>query len=369
MLNTLRLHREMLPHKNSPPRQSESLALMEEPWEHLAFKVSMGWVQELHRTGGNRDSTLGGHKGFKYTGTQHKAVHAQEPGLLLPMGLGGCPEEAKFNYSSLWWQGHWKCKSQAILIRVSSPRDPHFGTKTQPYPTTCSLQCWKDSDQTATKIATQPHPAEDRLPKGVHNSQTTKNTPFDVALPIRGTRPSSTKQRAGTSPSHQEPCTSTWSKLTHQRADARSKRNCNPVACGKETTNTVKRQNEMTKNMLQKKDQDKNPQEQINEEKIVNLLEKLFRVMIINSDLKKCTTWELWVKFYLRQNEDYSLRDSISDNSEKLLERGRGEGQHICDFSGDGVHATKHIFFAEGLMRVSASHEEQTSPWRNLMLF
>ena len=64
----------------------------------------------------------------------------------------------------------------------------------------------------------------------------------------------------------------------------------------------------------------------------------------------------------MRQNEDYSLRDSISDNSEKLLERGREEGQHICDFSGDGVHATKHIFFAEGLMRVSASHEEQTSP-------
>ena len=28
---------------------------------------------------------------------------------------------------------------------------------------------------------------------------------------------------------------------------------------------------------------------------------------------KLCTMWDLWVKFYLGQNEDYSLRDSISD--------------------------------------------------------
>ena len=34
---------------------------------------------------------------------------------------------------------------------------------------------------------------------------------------------------------------------------------------------------------------------------------------------KKCTTWELQVKFYLGQNENYSPRNSILDSFEKLL--------------------------------------------------
>ena len=42
--------------------------------ELLALKASGTWVQELHRTGGNRDSTLGGcTPGFMCTGTQGKA--------------------------------------------------------------------------------------------------------------------------------------------------------------------------------------------------------------------------------------------------------------------------------------------------------
>ena len=58
------------------------------------------------------------------------------------------------------------------------------------------------------------------------------------------------------------------------------------------------------------------------------------------------------------QNEDYSSGDRISDSSEKLLQRGRGEGQYICDFSEGGVRAIKHTF----LQKVAASHEEQMSP-------
>ena len=46
------------------------------------------------------------------------------------------------------------------------------------------------------------------------------------------------------------------------------------------------------------------------------------------------------------QNEDYSSGDSISDSSEKMLQRGRGEGQYICNFGERGVHAIKHILFA-----------------------
>ena len=40
--------------------------------------------------------------------------------------------------------------------------------------------------------------------------------------------------------------------------------------------------------------------------------------------LRKCTTGELWVKFYLEQNEDWSPGDSISDSSEKGLKEARG---------------------------------------------
>ena len=67
------------------------------------------------------------------------------------------------------------------------------------------------------------------------------------------------------------------------------------------------------------------------------------------------------------QNEDYSPGDSISESSEKLLQRVWGQRQYRCDFGEGGVHAVKHIVFAEGL--VSASHEEHTSPRKILVLF
>ena len=57
-----------------------------------------------------------------------------------------------------------------------------------------------------------------------------------LALPITGARPSSTHQRAGTFPAHQEVCTSPWTNLTHQGADIRSKSNYRPAACRMETT-------------------------------------------------------------------------------------------------------------------------------------
>ena len=34
----------------------------------------------------------------------------------------------------------------------------------------------------------------------------------------------------------------------------------------------------------------------------------------------------------------------LSDSAEKLLQRGREEGQYTCDFGEGGVHATEHIF-------------------------
>ena len=39
--------------------------------------------------------------------------------------------------------------------------------------------------------------------------------------------------------------------------------------------------------------------------------------------------------------------DGISDSSEKLLQRGSGEGQYIRDFGEGGVHVFKHLFSTE----------------------
>ena len=64
------------------------------------------------------------------------------------------------------------------------------------------------------------------------------------------------------------------------------------------------------------------------------------------------------VKFYLGQKKDCSLGDSTSDGSEKLLQRGRGDGQYICDFGEGGVQAIRCIYF---LQKIS-SCQEQTSP-------
>ena len=88
-------------------------------------------------------------------------------------------------------------------------------------------------------------------------------------------------------------------------------------------------------------------------------------------NLKKCTVSELQVKFYLGQNEDCSPGDSTSNSSERLLQRGRGERQYICDFGKGGIHAIRHRFFQKvsaHLVKLSASHEEQLLPWRILVL-
>ena len=60
-----------------------------------------------------------------------------------------------------------------------------------------------------------------------------------MTLPTRGTRPSYTHQWAGTSPSHQEACTSLLDSLIHEGADNRSKKNYNLAACRMETTITA----------------------------------------------------------------------------------------------------------------------------------
>ena len=79
------------------------------------------------------------------------------------------------------------------------------------------------------------------------------------------------------------------------------------------------------------------------------------RFVFVNE--KRCTAWELQVKFYLGQNEDCSLGGSTSDISERLLQRGSG-GRSIYTILVKGdFDAIKHSFYK----RVSISHKELSS--------
>ena len=95
-----------------------------------------------------------------------------------------------------------------------------------------------------------------------------------MALLIRGKRLSSTHQNSGTSPSHQEAYASHWTNLTTGGREQKQEE-LQPCSLGKGDLkycklDKVRRQN----NILQKKEQDKSSQEQINEEEIGKLPEK-----------------------------------------------------------------------------------------------
>lgn len=79
-----------------------------------------------------------------------------QPYLLV---LEGLPMEAGDSYGSLEGQGHWWHGSDKLLIGMSPLGGCHFLTKTWPHPTTCRLQCWDSSGQTANRVGTQPHPS------------------------------------------------------------------------------------------------------------------------------------------------------------------------------------------------------------------
>ena len=70
---------------------------------------------------------------------------------------------------------------------------------------------------------------------------------------------------------------------------------------------------------------------------------------------------KLRVKFYLGQNEDFSLGGSISDSSEKLLHRGRGKiSIYVILMKGRDTSSRAHILqnVAASLVKVAASHED-----------
>ena len=113
----------------------------------------------------------------------------------------------------------------------------HFPTKTWTYTTTYRLRCWNASGQTTSRRVTQGYSSADRLHKVIMSSQPLLKTNLDTGLPTRGTIHSSIHQLTGTNLHHQEACTSSRTKHTHQGADT-GDRSYNPTASKKETTDT-----------------------------------------------------------------------------------------------------------------------------------
>ena len=82
------------------------------------------------------------------------------------------------------------------------------------------------------------------------------------------------------------------------------------------------------------------------------------------STKKGCTTWELWVKFYLGQNEDCSPGSSISDSSARLLQSNRVEKSIYKVLVKGKFNTMKHSIYKRFLV----IHEDLMSPWRDLVL-
>ena len=134
-------------------------------------------MQELYRTGENRNSTLGGHtQGFTYTGTQHKAVTPQEPGLDPPTseGLLGRWERARTllaeapentNWCELSWRSPFWHQDLALSNSLQVPVLEHFRPNNQQVRNTpiSRQMAYSHTEDTATSKHTTWHdPAQQK---------------------------------------------------------------------------------------------------------------------------------------------------------------------------------------------------------------
>ena len=84
------------------------------------------------------------------------------------------------------------------------------------------------------------------------------------------------------------------------------------------------------------------------------------------------TTWELRIESYVGQNEDCWPGESTSDNWETAPKRRCGGDSMYMILSKGEYMPSGTCFFQKAftsLMKLSASHEKESSPWRILMLF
>ena len=127
--------------------------------------------------------------------------------------------------------------------------------------------------------------------------ETLNKTP-DVALPVRGKRLSPTYESTGTVPTHQKVYTSLLTKLTHQGAGNKHKKNYDPVACREKSMDTVSQTKWSDREICYRWKQDKNSQDQINEEEISNLLKKEYGVLIVKMIQDLGSKMEAWIRIY-----------------------------------------------------------------------
>ena len=109
------LWRFWTPHQSSQPGDlTKELGIPRESY----LEGNQIWLQDFHRTSGNRDSSLGGHKqNLVHTKTQGKeGVTSQETELKLPTRVGGFPVEAWVVRGSPQGRGHWQQQSWRPLL-------------------------------------------------------------------------------------------------------------------------------------------------------------------------------------------------------------------------------------------------------------
>ena len=98
-----------------------------EPPEHLALKASGVCVQELHRTGGNRDPDFKRcTQIFTCTGFQGKAKSPSDSGPDLTAVLGGSPSKRGGECGLLWGKGI-KSKALGNIQQCAFSGGGHFG--------------------------------------------------------------------------------------------------------------------------------------------------------------------------------------------------------------------------------------------------
>ena len=140
----------------------------EEFLQNQTLKVSGIWLQDFDGTGGNRDSTLGGHtQSSVCSGTQEKEQWAHrrlnQTYLLVLEGLlqrGGWP---------------WFIVRRTLAAEVLGSTPWHEPSQSLPLAQPKSLdriQCWVTSGQTTNREGTQLHPSADKWIKVLLSSGT-----------------------------------------------------------------------------------------------------------------------------------------------------------------------------------------------------
>ena len=147
----------------------------EEFLENQTLKASGICLQDFDRTGGNRDSTLGGHKQSSvHVGTQGKEQwphrRLNQTYLLV---LEGLLQKRVVAVS------HCEDKDTGSRRLGSTPwHEPSQSLPISPTKELGRLQCWVASGQATNREGTQPHPSADKQIKVLLSSAHQSNTQF-----------------------------------------------------------------------------------------------------------------------------------------------------------------------------------------------